>query len=105
LCNADKRRLQAAGLKPLSRDVTGALIAGAKSALQKFLCDGRVVLSCEWPGPKCWRAGQYRKQNLIARFGPDIRLPDLREKIAQCGRHGQMHDACVHYLDLVPKRS
>jgi len=58
-----------------------------------------VRLSCE----KCGRAGQYRKENLIERFGPDFRLPDLREKIAQCGRHVQMHDACmVHYLDLMP---
>ena len=57
-------------------------------------------LSCE----KCGRKGQYRKQNLIARYGADIRLPDLREQIAQCGRHGQMHDACmVRYVDLVPR--
>ena len=32
------------------------------------------------------------------------RLPDLREEIAQCGRHGQTHDACmVHYVELKPK--
>jgi hypothetical protein len=36
---------------------------------------GIVRLSCE----KCGRAGQYRKENLIKRFGPDIQLPDLRE--------------------------
>jgi len=49
-------------------------------------------LSCA----KCGRAGQYQKQNLIARHGADFRLPDLR------GRHGKMHSACmVHYLDLV----
>jgi len=35
---------------------------------------------------------------------PDIRLPDLRQEIAQCRRHGQMHDACmVRYVDLSPK--
>jgi len=57
-----------------------------------------VRLSCD----KCGRAGQYRKQNLIERYGADIRLPDLREEIAQCSRHGQMHDACmVRYSDLV----
>jgi hypothetical protein len=60
-----------------------------------------VRLSCE----KCGRSGQYRKQNLIERFGPDIRLPDLREVIAKCERHGEMHDAClVRYVDLIPKR-
>ena len=58
-----------------------------------------VRLSCE----KCGRAGQYRKQNLIERFGADIRFPDLRWEISQCERHGQMHDACmVRYVDLVP---
>jgi hypothetical protein len=57
-----------------------------------------VRLSC----PKCGRDGQYRKQNLIERYGPDIRLPDLR-KIAQCERRGQTHDACtVRYVDLIP---
>jgi hypothetical protein len=29
-----------------------------------------------------------------------MRLPDLREEIAQCERQGKMHDACmVHYVD------
>jgi hypothetical protein len=53
---------------------------------------------------KCGRSGQYRKQNLIEKYGADIRLPDLREEIAQCGRQGKMHDACmVHYVELKPK--
>lgn len=61
---------------------------------------GAVVrLCCE----KCGRAGQYRKQNLIQRYGADIRLPDLREEIAECERRGKMHDSCmVHYVDLMP---
>ena len=50
-----------------------------------------VRLSCD----KCGRTGQYRKQNLIERYGADIRLPDSRWEIAQCKRHGQMHDACM----------
>jgi hypothetical protein len=59
-----------------------------------------VRLSCE----KCGRAGQYRKQTLIERYGADMRLPDLREEIAQCERRGRMHDACmVHYVELKPK--
>ena len=54
-----------------------------------------VRLSCA----KCGRSGQYRKENLIERYGADIRLPDLRQEIAKCRRHGQMHDACmVRYL-------
>jgi hypothetical protein len=56
-----------------------------------------VRLSCE----KCGRQGQYRKGKLIAQFGSDIPLPDLRVEIAKCERRGQMHDACgVHYLSL-----
>jgi len=59
-----------------------------------------VRLSCE----KCGRSGQYRKQKLIERYWADIRLPDLREEIAQCERRGKMHDACmVRYVDLIPK--
>jgi hypothetical protein len=47
---------------------------------------GEIVrLSCL----KCGRAGQYRKQNLIERFGADMGLPDLREEIANCSRRGQ----------------
>jgi hypothetical protein len=35
-----------------------------------------------------------------------MRLPDLREEIAQCKRQGQMHDACmVRYVDLIPRGS
>jgi hypothetical protein len=56
-----------------------------------------VRLSCE----KCGRSGQYRKQTLIERYGADIRLPDLREEIAQCERRGRMHDACmVRYVEI-----
>ena len=50
-----------------------------------------VRLSC----PKCGPAGQHPKRNLIARYGADIRLPNLREEIAKCRRLGQMHDACM----------
>jgi len=59
-----------------------------------------VRLACE----KCGRSGQYRKQNLIERYGADARLPDLRQEIAQCDRMGKMHDGCgVRYVDLVPR--
>jgi hypothetical protein len=54
-----------------------------------------VRLSCN----KCGRSAQYRKQKLIERYGADIRLPDLREEIAQCDRMGKMHNACtVRYV-------
>jgi len=58
-----------------------------------------VRLSCD----KCGRSGQYRKQKLIERYGADMRLPDLREEIAQCRGQGKMHDACmVRYVELTP---
>jgi hypothetical protein len=39
---------------------------------------------------------------LIERYGADIRLPDLREELAQCEGARQMHDAChVHYVGLI----
>ena len=54
-----------------------------------------VRLTCEK------RAGQCRKENLIAQFGPDIPLPDLRVEIARCEREGKMHDMCgMHYEGL-----
>jgi len=43
---------------------------------------------------------------LIERYGAHIRLPDLREEIAQCERRGLMHDArMVRYVDLIPRLS
>ena len=63
----------------------------------------RTILNPSTKCAKCGRAGQYRKQNLVERYGAEIRLPDLREEIAQCQRHGLMHDACmVRYVDLIP---
>jgi len=74
-------------------------MAGGSLQLREY--PGETVrLSCA----KCGRAGQYRKQKLIERYGADVRLPDLRQEIAQCERRGQMLDMCiVHYADLVPR--
>jgi hypothetical protein len=50
---------------------------------------------------KCGRSGRYQKRTLIEKYGADIRLPDLRELIANC-RHRDLHDACMcHFVDLV----
>ena len=48
-------------------------MAGGSLQLREYPAE-TVRLSCQ----KCGRAGQYRKQNLIERYGTDIRLPDLR---------------------------
>ena len=67
------------------------------------LCDhpGDIVrLSCD----HCGRMGQYRKEKLIAQFGPDKALPDLRHEIAKCEPHQKTGDACaVHFIGLVQK--
>ena len=42
---------------------------------------------------KCGRFGRYRIDKLIAKYGPDIALPDLRHELAQCPTCGQMSDA------------
>jgi hypothetical protein len=55
----------------------------------------------EYPGDvirlecaKCGRSGRLRKDRLIAEYGPDIVLPDLRMRLANCERAGSMHDPC-----------
>jgi hypothetical protein len=64
---------------------------------------GNIVrLGCD----RCGRSGRYRKQTLIAQYGPDILLPDLRHEIAQCERRGETHDAFrVHYVRLASMQS
>jgi hypothetical protein len=58
-----------------------------------------VRLACDY----CPRAGQYRKETLIARFGGDVLMPDVRHLIAECPR--KPGAACgVFYVDLL-KRS
>jgi len=60
-----------------------------------------VRLSCE----KMRTFGPIPKAKINRALWCDIRLPDLREEIAQCERRRQMHDACVvRYVDLVPRQ-
>jgi hypothetical protein len=71
-------------------------MAGGSLELHEYPADVMRLSS-----PKCGRAGQYRKKILIERFGADMRLPDLREEIANCSLRGLMHDRCmVRYVDL-----
>jgi hypothetical protein len=59
-------------------------------------------LACD----KCGRKGQYQKASLIARYGADIPLPDLRTEIAKCDRQISMQDPCgVHYDRLTSSPS
>jgi len=44
------------------------------------------IRSANLPQPSSARAGSYRRDGLMARFGPDIALPDLLMELAQCER-------------------
>jgi hypothetical protein len=56
-----------------------------------------VRLACDL----CPRRGQYRKETLIARFGGDVLMPDVRRLIAQCPRKDAPGATCgVYYADL-----
>jgi hypothetical protein len=58
---------------------------------------GMVRLACD----HCPRRGQYRKETLLARFGGDVKMPDLRHLIAKCPRRNAPGQACgVYYADL-----
>jgi hypothetical protein len=60
-----------------------------------------VELTCK----KCGRRGRLRKSGLIAKFGPDIALPDLRKELAQCERIGSISDPCgIQYVALKPTK-
>jgi len=43
-----------------------------------------VRIECE----RCGRAGSYRRDGLVARFGADIALPDLLLALAHASVHG-----------------
>ena len=70
---------------------------GGSLKLRDYPAD-MVRLACN----RCGRAGQYGKATLIAQFGAEIALPDLRNKVAKCERADKLHDTCgVHYPDLI----
>jgi hypothetical protein len=59
--------------------------------------DALVKLACD----RCGRAGQYRKGNLIVKYGAAMPLPDLLREIAKCPRAGQYANGCgVRYANL-----
>ena len=61
----------------------GIVSAMQSGALQlKDYPNAMVRLACT----RCDRRGQYRLATLLAEFGPDITLPDLRGRIAKCER-------------------
>ena len=56
-----------------------------------------VKVACK----KCARQGQYRKGDLILRYGASTVLPDVLAEIAKCDRHGKYADWCgAYYAEL-----
>jgi len=52
---------------------------------------------------KCGRSGQYRKATLVARYGADARLPDVRQQIAACDRRSMLDQCGVKFVELTPQ--
>ena len=57
-----------------------------------------VRLACS----KCARAGQYRKGNLIMKYGAAIALPTLLAEIAKCDKAEKVQGCGAYFVDLVP---
>jgi hypothetical protein len=56
-----------------------------------------VRIDCE----RCGRAGSYRRDGLMARFGPDIAPPDLLVALSSCERRRDFSKACgARFTDL-----
>lgn len=57
-----------------------------------------VRIECE----RCGRAGRYRLDGLVTRFGADIALPDLLLALAACERRADFSRPCgARFMDLV----
>jgi len=56
-----------------------------------------VRIDCQ----RCNRAGSYRRDGLVARFGADIALPDLLLALASCERRKDFSRPCgARFTDL-----
>jgi len=49
-----------------------------------------IRIACE----RCGRAGSYRRDGLVARFGADIALPDVLMALASCERRRDFSRPC-----------
>jgi hypothetical protein len=52
---------------------------------------------------KCPRYGQYRKGNLIVKFGASQNLPSMLQLIAKCERASKFQGCGAYYLDQIDK--
>ena len=54
--------------------------------------------------PRCERAGSYRRDGLLARFGADAALPDVLMALALCERRKDFSRPCGARFTDVAKR-
>jgi hypothetical protein len=60
-----------------------------------------VRIECQ----RCARAGSYRRDGLVERFGEDIAPPDLLMALAQCERRRDFSRPCgARFTDLAQPR-
>jgi len=57
-----------------------------------------VRIDCQ----RCGRAGSYRRDGLVARFGADIALPDLLVALASCERRADFSKPCGGHCHGAP---
>ena len=62
--------------------------ADFSNSLSYFVCD------------KCGRKGQYRKATLVDKYGPDVAMPDLLHKVADCAHWQPTRGGCPVRYDL-----
>jgi hypothetical protein len=55
-----------------------------------------IRLICE----QCGRKGQFRKATLVSKYGPDIVMPDLLRKVADCTKFDPHRGGCRVKYDL-----
>ena len=54
--------------------------------------------------PRCDRAGSYRRDGLIARFGAEAALPDVLLALASCERRANFRRPCgARFADLAAR--
>jgi hypothetical protein len=60
-----------------------------------------VRIECE----RCNRAGSYRRDGLVERFGADIALPDLLVALASCERRADSSRTCGAWFTDIASRA
>ena len=63
----------------------------------------RITIRCE----RCDRLGRYQRETLLDRYGDEIAMPDLLNKLTDCPHNaGLSTDRCkAYYVDLVSPSS